>query len=97
MSLLSYPSLSDAPKVGMAHDTRRWQTLIWKDIKNHWKNITDAQDYIHNKNYAVDSAPVKRLLDTESFVPSVVRLVTLIHSFGQIFIPRMHFLKYLAL
>lgn len=73
--------LSDAPKVGMARDTRRRQTLVRKDTKKHRKNITDARNYIHNKNYAVDSAPVKRLLDTESLVPSAVRLVTLISSF----------------
>jgi uncharacterized protein YcbX len=70
--------LSDTPKFGMVRDTRRRQTLARKDTMNHRKHISNARKYIHDENYAVDSAPVKRLLDAESLVPSAVRLVTLL-------------------
>ena len=68
--------LSDASKFGMVRDARRRQTLARKDTMNRRKRISDARKYIHDQNYAVDSAPVKRLIDAESMVPSAVRLAT---------------------
>jgi hypothetical protein len=89
--------LADASRSGMARDARRRQTLARKDTTNYRKNIIDARNYIHNRNYAVDSAPVKRLLDNESLIPSMVRFAvsSLIVLFELMFIARMHSPKYL--
>ncbi|KAF8222464.1 hypothetical protein L208DRAFT_1162152, partial [Tricholoma matsutake] len=64
--------LSDAFKIGMARDARRQQTLAWRDTAARRRHISDAQKFIQEGNYAVDSAPVKRLMDAESMIPSAV-------------------------
>ena len=58
--------------VGTKRDMRQRTTLSRVDNLQRQTKITAAREMIYERNWAVDSAPVQRLLKPESLVPSEV-------------------------
>jgi hypothetical protein len=85
--------LSDVHLVGTTRDRRNRKKLARTDDHRYKLTISNARKAILDRNYAVNSAVVERLLKPRSLVPTTVR-----HSFfasitqGLDSSPRMHFL-----
>jgi hypothetical protein len=58
--------------VGTKRDMRQRITLARVDNLQRQAKITAAREMIYERNWAVDSAPVQRLLKPESLVPTEV-------------------------
>jgi hypothetical protein len=58
--------------MGKRRDIAQRVTLARTDDVDRRHRVATARDLIYEKNYAVDSAAVKRLLEKGSFVPTVV-------------------------
>jgi hypothetical protein len=58
--------------VGTKQDMRQRTTLARVDNLQRQAKITAAREMIYEQNWAVDSAPVQRLLKPESLVPTEV-------------------------
>jgi anti-sigma28 factor (negative regulator of flagellin synthesis) len=56
----------------MHRDMAQRMTLARVDDLKRRNRIEAAREAIYNKNYAVDSAPVEKLLQEESLVPTAV-------------------------
>jgi len=63
--------------MGKQRDIRQRETLARLDDVDHRHRVSVARDLIYEKNYAVDSAAVKRLLGKDSLVPTAVRICPL--------------------
>jgi hypothetical protein len=60
--------------MGMPADMSQRKTLARVDDVNRRNRIATARDIIYKKNYTVHSAPVERLLQNESLVPTAVSI-----------------------
>ena len=58
--------------MGKPRDMAQRKTLARIDDVDRRHRIASAHDLIYEKNYAVDSAAIKRLLQKDSLVPAVV-------------------------
>ena len=58
--------------VGTKRDMHQRTTLARVDNLQRQAKITAAREMIYERNWAVDSAPVQRLLKPESLVPTEV-------------------------
>jgi hypothetical protein len=56
----------------MKRDMAQRVSLARTDDLSHQSKVTAARNLIYDRNYAVDSAPVERLLKDESLVPATV-------------------------
>jgi hypothetical protein len=65
--------LSKSHLLGMKMDRNDRIKLACVDDQRHRSIISAAREAIYNRNYAVDSAPVERLLKPHSLVPTSVR------------------------
>jgi hypothetical protein len=61
----------------MARDMSQRVTLARVDDIRHQNTIAIARNLIYEKNYAVDSKAIERLLKEQSLVPTVVRVHSL--------------------
>src|ERR1700721_1245661 len=66
--------LSRVHNIGMPQDMSERTSLARHDGINHWIKIQSARRLIYEKNYAVDSSAVERLLKEHSLVPTSVRV-----------------------
>jgi hypothetical protein len=57
--------------VGTISD-RKFRTEYKRTERSRTETVHKAQQFIFQKNFAVDSAPVKRILDPQSLVPTSV-------------------------
>jgi hypothetical protein len=79
--------------MGKRRDIAQRETLVRVDDVDHRHRVTVARDLIYQKNYAVDSAAVKRILHKDSTVPTAVCICPLsAMAAALIFFSRTHFL-----
>src|SRR5258705_12550567 len=64
--------LARLQNMGMVQDMKQHSSLAQVDDEVRRDKVVTAQDIIYKKNYAVDSAPVERLLKEQSLVPNSV-------------------------
>jgi hypothetical protein len=64
--------------MGKHRDIAQRVTLARTDDADRRYRVAIARDLIYEKNYAVDSTAVKRLLGKGSFVPTVVCICSLV-------------------
>jgi hypothetical protein len=64
--------LSEAHLVGTTNDRRRREKLARKDDNRYKLVVSRAREAIFQRNFAVNSAYVERLLKPESLVPTQV-------------------------
>jgi hypothetical protein len=63
--------------MGMHRDMMQHETLARVDDINHCSHVAVARESIYEKNYAVDSTAVEKLLKKDSLVPTTVCYVFL--------------------
>jgi hypothetical protein len=78
--------------MGKRRDMAQRDTLVRVDDVDRRHRIATAHNLIYEKNYGVDSAAVKRLLQKDSLVPSAVRTCSLSSVIISADASRMHFL-----
>lgn len=77
--------------LGTERDKQQRVTLSRVDDLKHRSKISSAREMIYGKNWAVDSAPIQRLLKPESLVPTEVGRNLICCSHLQNCIGRTHF------
>jgi hypothetical protein len=63
--------------MGMVQDMKQRGTLARVDDAARRAKVASAWDIIYKKNYAVDSAPVERVLKEQSLVPNSVGAIVM--------------------
>jgi hypothetical protein len=58
--------------MGMVQDLKQRETLARVDDDSRQHKVNSARNIIYNKNYAVDSDSVEKLLKEQSLVPTSV-------------------------
>jgi hypothetical protein len=72
--------------MGNPRDMTQRKTLLQVDDIKRCNHIQAACDLIYKKNYSVNSAPIERLLQEESVVPTMVCYFKFIFQFAVILI-----------
>lgn len=62
--------------MGMIQDMKQRQTEARIDDEQRKSKVESARNIIYNKNYAVDSDAVEKILRDESLVPTIVSLIS---------------------
>jgi hypothetical protein len=65
--------LDRVDNMGMRQDMTQRKTLARVDSAERRNRVATAREHIYQKNYLVDGAPVERLLQNDSLVPTAVR------------------------
>lgn len=67
---------SDLIKMGMIRDIQRRRLHPRIDTVHRQRRIKTARSFIFEQGAGIDGARVRRLLDDESYVPTIVRSVS---------------------
>ena len=64
--------MTDVPEMGTPNDMRRRQLLARTDDDSRRNKVLSARKLIYERNYAVNTPQIERLLRDQSLVPTTV-------------------------